>query len=134
MTPTQRTLQALKAQGRKCGIVERFNAHVGQHGIRQDLFGIIDIIALDPAEGVVGVQTTGQDFAGHYKKLTVEMAEATADWLQTPGTKLELWGWRKVKVKRGGKAMVWQPRIKTITLQDVQQPELVINDPDASTN
>jgi len=120
-SPTQRTIRELKNQGRKCGIVERFNHHVGPHGIRQDLFGIIDIIALDPERGVVGIQTTGSDFSGHYKKLTEEMAQSTLDWLKTPGAVLELWGWRKVKLKRGGKAMVWRPRIKEITMDDVIQ-------------
>lgn len=119
MTPTQRTIRELKNQGRKCGIVERFNHHVGSHGIRQDLFGIIDIIALDPERGVIGIQTTGNDFSGHLKKITDEMAQSTVDWLQTPGAFLELWAWRKVKLKRGGKAMVWRPRIKEITIDMV---------------
>lgn len=132
ISPTQRTLRELKERGRKCGIVERFNAHVGPHGIRQDLFGIIDIIALDAELGVVGVQSTGSDFAGHYRKLTEEMVESTKDWLETPGTALELWGWRKVKVKRGGKAMTWQPRIQSITLADIQRPQQVEDESDAT--
>jgi len=118
-TPTQRTIRELKNQGRKCGIVERFNAHVGPHGIRQDLFGIIDIIALDPERGVVGIQTTGNDFAGHWRKLTVERYQETRDWLETPGAHLELWAWRKIKLKRGGKAMRWAPRVREITLEDL---------------
>lgn len=119
VSPTQRTLGALRDQGRKCGMVERFNPHVGPHGIRQDLFGIIDIIALDPERGVVGIQSTGQAFAAHEQKLLEERRQDTIDWLSTPGTSLELWGWRKVKVKRGGKAMRWEPRIRTFTLDDL---------------
>lgn len=115
MTPTQRTLRALRAQGRVCGIVEKWNAH---DRIRKDLFGIIDIIALDPERGVVGVQSTGQDFAGHHRKLTEEKAQECIHWLETPGTVLELWGWRKIKVKRGGKAKIWEPRIRVYTLAD----------------
>ena len=117
-SPTQRTIRELKNQGRKCGIVERFLSRVGPHGIRKDLFGCIDIIALDPERGVIGIQPCGQDFAGHVKKLTEERAEEMIDWLSTPGTRFELWGWRKVKIKRGGKAMRWQPRIKEFTLSD----------------
>jgi hypothetical protein len=116
----QRTIRELKNNGRKCAIVERWNPYVGQHGIRQDLFGIIDIIALDPEKGVVGVQACGADFAAHVRKMTVDMAQETEDWLKTPGTSLELWGWRKVKKKRGGKAMVWRPRIIEITLEDLR--------------
>jgi hypothetical protein len=73
------------------------------HGIRQDLFGIIDVLALDPQRGVVGVQSTGNDFAGHMRKLTEERAQECLDWLRTPGTALELWAWRKIKAARGGK-------------------------------
>lgn len=121
MTPTQRTMRELRNQGRKCAIVEKFNTFVGKYGIRQDLFGIIDIIALDPQRGVIGVQSCGQDFSGHWKKITIEHNQDAYDWLTTPGAKLELWGWRKIKVKRGGKAMRWEPRIKEITLEDLEE-------------
>lgn len=119
LSPTQRTLRELRQQGRVCGIVERWIPRPGRaHGVRVDLFGIIDIIALDPERGVVGVQSCGQAFAEHERKFFEERAQECIDWLATPGTVLELWGWRKVKVKRGGKAMVWRPRIRTFTLQD----------------
>ena len=119
MSPTQRTMRELKNLGRRCAIVEKWNANVGPFGIRQDMFGIIDIIALDPERGVVGVQSCGQSYAAHMRTLTIERYQESYDWLSTPGTVLELWGWRKVKVKRGGKAMVWRPRIKIITLEDL---------------
>lgn len=120
LSPTQRTLRELKQQGRVAAIVERFNQHVGPHGIRQDLFGIIDVIALDPQRGVVGIQSTGSDFAAHFRKLTEERAQETHDWLSTPGTSLELWGWRKVKLARGGKALRWMPRVREIVLEDLE--------------
>ena len=70
MSPTQRTMRELKNQGFVCAVVERFNAHVGRHGVRQDLFGIIDVLALDPQRGVVGVQAcAGSGFADHFRKL-----------------------------------------------------------------
>lgn len=107
--------------GRRCGIVERFNAHVGPAGVRQDLFGIIDVIALDPETGVVGIQCcAGSGFSAHKKKICEENAQATKDWLETPGTSLEIWAWRKVKKVRGGKAMIWQPRIETISLENIR--------------
>ena len=120
MTPTQRTLRALRTLGRVCAIVEKWNPHIGPHGIRQDLFGIIDVLALDPERGVVGIQSCGQAFAAHWTKMTEERAQETHDWLSTPGCSLELWGWRKVKVKRGGKAMIWEPRVKPVTLEDIR--------------
>ena len=98
--------------------MERYNAFVGAHGVRQDLFGIIDVIALDPQRGVIGVQSCGADFAAHERKFFEERASECIDWLSTPSTRLELWGWRKVKLKRGGKAMRWQPRVREFDLQD----------------
>lgn len=118
-SPTQRTIRELKNQGRVCGIVEKFNSFVGPHGIRQDFLGFIDIIACDVENGIIGIQCCGQDFAAHYRKITEERNENAFEWLRSGG-KIELWGWRKVKLKRGGKAMRWKPRIKEITFEDLK--------------
>ena len=115
-SPTQRTMKKLRADGYKPAIVEKFNKFAGPHGIRQDMFGIIDIVAIRPGE-ILGVQSCGQAFSEHMKKLTLECFQDCEDWLEAGG-RLELWGWRKLKVKRGGKAMVWTPRIKVFTLLD----------------
>lgn len=106
ISPTQRTLKAMREQGRLCGIVERFNAHAGKFGKRQDLFGFIDIIALDPIDGVVAIQSCGQGFSDHIKKMTEETQEMLYEWLRH--AKVELWGWRKVKI---GRAERWSPRV-----------------------
>jgi hypothetical protein len=124
-------MRELRQQGRVCGIVERYNAFVGPHGIRQDLFGIIDIIALDPERGVVGIQSCGSDFAAHERKILEERAQESIDWLSTPGAKLELWGWRRVKLKRGGKAMRWAPRLREFTLADFDGDPVLVEDPEA---
>jgi hypothetical protein len=81
---------------------------------------------------VIGVQAcAGSGFSAHYRKITEEKAEETIAWLTTAvkcpcgcdqevkATRLELWGWRKVKLQRGRKAMRWVPRVKVITLADV---------------
>ena len=121
MTPTQRTLAAQAQLGRVCEIVEKFNYHVmradGGFGIRQDAFGFLDILALDPdsAQGIVGIQSCGQDWSGHVTKLTVERRDIVTLWLKT-GAKCEVWAWRKVKAKRGGKQMVWRARIGDVVL------------------
>lgn len=120
LSPTQRTIKELKAQGFDCGIVEKWNAYAK---VRQDLFGIIDILALDPERGFIGVQCTGSDYSGHLRKLTEEKAQECLNWIKTPGGVLELWAWRKVKVKKGGKAMIWKPRIKIFTLEDFEASE-----------
>jgi hypothetical protein len=120
-SPTQRTIRALKDQGRKCGIVERFVNRPGTHGIRIDLFGFGDIIALCPEHGIIAIQSCGQAFAEHYRKITEDeyVSENAVDWLKCGG-KIELWGWRKLKLTRSGKAMRWQPRIRNITLADFE--------------
>lgn len=126
-TPTQRTLAALRKQGRPCEVVERwidYHRKPGQSGplgIRKDLFGIIDIIALDHERGVVGVQCcAGSGYSAHWKKITQEYAENTKQFLMTPGTALELWAWRKIKKVRGGKAMVWEARVTEITIEAME--------------
>lgn len=126
LTPTQRTLRALREQGRVCAIVEKWNPYGGpmlpdgrRGGLRQDLFGILDVIALDPERGVVGIQSCGATFAEHWRKLTIERAQEVTDWLSTPGTSLELWSWRKVRLRRGGVAMRWAPRVQALVLDDL---------------
>lgn len=83
--------------------------------IRQDLFGFIDIICIDKERGIIAVQSTGSAHSAHIKKLTIERKEIVTEWLQS-GAPLELISWRKVKKVRGGKAMVWKPRICDFTL------------------
>lgn len=127
ISSTQRTLRAMREEGRICAIVEKWNSWgkredgKGAPGIRVDLFGIIDVLALDPERGVVGVQCcSGGTFPAHYRKLTEDKAQNTHDWLSTPGTALEIWAWRKILKVRGGKAKIWVPRIQEITLEDIK--------------
>lgn len=126
LSPTQRTIRELKNQGRSYGIVERFVQRPWQpHGIRIDLFGFLDLLVLDAERGIVGVQCCGSDFAAHYRKITEDCAEMAMEWLYCGG-KIELWGWRLLKQKRGGKAVRWTPRIKDITLADFSESETTI--------
>jgi hypothetical protein len=117
LSPTQQTLRMMRQQGRLCGIVERWNPYAGKFGQRSDLFGFIDIICLDPQRGIIGVQSCGQAFSEHDRKILEDCAENAIEWIKSGGV-IELWGWRKIKKKRGGKAMIWQPRIKRYTLED----------------
>lgn len=104
----------MREQGRLCAIVEKYNAFIGPHGIRQDAFGFIDILAIDPVMGIVAVQSCGQDFSGHVRKLLEERNENVLAWCKH--ARAELWGWRKVKLQRGGKAERWMPRVADIVL------------------
>ena len=119
LSPTQRTLRELRSMGRVCGIVERFNSHAGPFGVRQDLCGFIDLIALDPERGIVGVQCcAGSGHAAHRRKILEECTQEAIEWLRCGG-KIELWSWSKRKLKRGGKAMRWMPRVEEITMEAI---------------
>lgn len=118
VSSVSRTMRQLRSEGAVCAKVEKWNPHVGTHGIRQDLFGFGDIIVLDPERGVGLIQCCTNTHAAHLRKITQERTEEVVAWLNTPGTWLQLWTWRKLKLKRGGKARRWMPRIEEITLED----------------
>ena len=77
-------------------------------GFRKDFLDIIDFICVDDHQ-TIGVQSCGQAFVEHKKK--IYGSDNTNIWLSRHR---ELWliGWRKLKVKRGGKATKWTPRIE----------------------
>lgn len=114
---TQKTLKALRDLKCVCGVVEKFNTHVGPYGIRQDLFGFIDIVALYP-EGerrIVGVQSTGPSGHAEHRRKILGIPEAVT-WLRAGG-RIELWSWRKVPKDSGSRVLVWQPRIEEIKIE-----------------
>lgn len=123
MSPTQRTLDRLRRSGLRADVVERWirNPKHPAGGVRRDLFGIVDIIALDPNRGVVGIQSTGLDYSGHYVELVTDKRAAVRDWLSVPGAAFELWGWKRRKVKRGGSAFRWEPRRFVFTKEMVRE-------------
>lgn len=115
LSPTQRTLRELRQRGCICGIVERFNSYVGKFGIRQDLFGFIDLIALDPDRGIVGVQCCARSgHAAHRTKILEN--DIAPEWIKSGGS-IEIWSWGKQKLKRGGKAMRWTPKVEIINFE-----------------
>jgi len=106
----------------RAGVVEKWIQFASNHpmrrsmpGMRKDFLDIIDIIAFDDTE-TWGVQScAGSGFAAHWKKLTVEKVEESQGWIVCPSRRLFIYAWRKLKVKRGGKAMRWEPRIEEVT-------------------
>lgn len=115
-TPTTRTLALLRERGVRAGIVEKWNPHAR---VRQDLFGFIDIVALDDDRGIVGIQcTAGSAHAARRTKIQTEMREPALAWLACGGF-IEIWSWSKNKGgKRGGRTM-WRPRIERVTVADI---------------
>lgn len=116
-SPTQRTLQECRRRGWHAGVVERWNPHAR---VRHDLFGFADIVAITcdlrnaPGPPPVGPQlvaiqaTSGGNVSSRMKKVA---ARREADAWVAAGGRVEVWGWRSRKVKRGGKAVRWAVRI-----------------------
>ena len=84
VSPTQRTLKRLKDSGDYplVQVVEHWNSFAR---IRQDLFGIIDILAIDHKGVVTALQVTSYSNVGaRVKKITESPATPhlrTADWV-----------------------------------------------------
>ncbi len=91
-SPTQRTLQYLRKAGYPLvQVVEKWNPHAR---VRQDLFGILDVLAVGP-QGVIGVQcTSAANVAGRLTKLR---ASAALPVLKGAGVAVYVHGWRKRK-------------------------------------
>lgn len=118
---TSRTLKYLREKGWDADMAERWirNPKHPAGGFRRDLFNIIDIIALTE-KGIMGVQSCGQNFSAHDRKILSE--PMSLKWMKSGG-QLMLIGWRKVKIKRGGKAVRWSPRIKEYSIESFNKGE-----------
>ena len=86
-------------------------------GFRKDWAGFADILAFRPDDDIsLLIQSCGSDYAEHNRKILDN--PIAPQWVKSANRRLILMGWRKIKKKRGGKAMVWAPRIKEFTLFD----------------
>jgi len=103
MSPTARTLKELRDNGWTAEVVERWNPYAR---IRQDLFNVIDIVAIKPGCGIMGVQaTSGGNVSARVKKAEAE--PKLAAWLNSGG-RFSVCGWAK-RGPRGGRK-TWEPR------------------------
>jgi hypothetical protein len=112
MSPTQRTLAALRVQGQIAQVVERWNPHARK---RVDFLGFIDIIAV--GEGITGIQcTSDSNVAARVKKIREECQANAFAWLYAGGA-IQVWGWGKKGPR--GKRKTWQSRIVNIAAMDI---------------
>ena len=89
MSPTQRTLAFFRKQGFAVAITEHWNPFAR---IRQDLFGMIDILVLDPPK-ILGVQCTSRsNHSARVKKILAN--PCTKDWLLC-NADLRVFSWKK---------------------------------------
>lgn len=114
LSPTQRTLSLLRANGYHCAVVERWlrNPAHPAGGVRKDAFGCFDLLVCGCGE-VVGVQCcSGSGVSAHLRKYreTEEILDPLLEWLKC-GAKFRMYAWRKILKKRGGKARIWVPRV-----------------------
>jgi hypothetical protein len=110
MTPTARTLKALREKGHSAETVEKWLPH-SPRNTRKDLFGFIDIVCIT-GSAILGLQvTTSSNVSARVKKITGPCADAARQWLQSGGL-IQVWGWRK-------KGASWIYRTVDITLEDL---------------
>lgn len=89
MSPTQLSLRHLRRQGYTAAVVERWNPHAN---IRQDLFGIVDVLAVGNGETIAVQCTSKTNISSRCKKIAD--AEAVPD-MRSAGWKIVVHGWAK---------------------------------------
>lgn len=98
MSPTQRSLKYLRELGYRAAVTEKWNPHAR---VRQDLFGIVDILAVKDGE-TLGVQCTSDSNVSSRVNKIAEHENTEA--LREAGWRLEVHGW--TKGKRGAPRIV----------------------------
>ena len=85
----------------------------GTRGIKRDLYGFIDFLAVSPNE-TLGVQATSlANTSARRRKILGERNEQARAWLACPGRRLEIWGWGW-----NAEGKTWTLDTKEITLGD----------------
>lgn len=88
-SPTQRSLAEMRKRGFDCAVVEHWNPHVG---IRQDMFGVWDIVCIKPG-AIVFLQCTTDDNMS--KRITKITEHDLIDSFRKCGAILLVQGWKK---------------------------------------
>jgi hypothetical protein len=103
MTPTQRSLAKLRAEGFLVAVVEHWNSFVHR---RIDLFGFADLLAVRGDTAVLVQTTSGPNAAARVSK--IKESSSAQLWLSSPTRKIVVHGW----AKRGerGKRKLWTCR------------------------
>ena len=110
-SPTQRSLKELRGAGWRVIGVEYWNNWAK---CRQDLYGFADLLATRDGDKPKLIQvTTSSNMAARRTKI---LNNEHAPHCLRGGFTIEVHGWGRYKVKRGGKATVWRCRIEEITL------------------
>lgn len=115
-TYNARTLAECRKRGWIAGVVERTIPFPRPRGTKIDLFGVIDVIALDLSAPIgqrtIAIQSTSGGTGGSHSPHRAKiLAEPRArQWLEA-GNRLELWSWAKQGAR--GKVKRWTLRVET---------------------
>ena len=107
-SPTQRSLKQLRKDGWMVAVVEKWNPHVG---IRQDLFGFADLLAVKDNTVLLVQCTSGDNVAARIKK--IQESDPAKYWASSPNRWIVVHGWRMVGAK--GKRKLWACREEWIS-------------------
>lgn len=108
-SPTQRSIEYLRAKGFLVAVVEKYNHHAK---VTQDLFGVIDILAIRKNETLAIQTTSASNLASRRKKL---LSHENLPLIQAAGWQVKLHGWRKnIKSK-------WVLREELLTADSAEQ-------------
>lgn len=103
--------------------------HLPGGGVRKDLFGIIDLIALrekpDGSWQMVGIQCSGEtNIAAHVTK--IEESEYAVPWLLT-GALIEVWAFKKRIIGRQNR---YELVVREITIPEIEPEDGKVIVPD----
>lgn len=105
MTPTQRSLIRLRKDGFLVAITEHWNVHAG---IRQDLWGFCDLLAIKGKEILAIQVTSASNMNARIEKI---VSHKNFIPVKKSGIKILVEGWEKKKV---GKRLLWDSKIIVI--------------------
>lgn len=90
MSPTERTLKALRADGWLAAVVEKWNPH---SKTRLDLFGFVDILAIRGEETLAVQATSRSNISSRVQKIT---DHPNVGAVRDAGWKIMVYGWGKM--------------------------------------
>ena len=112
-SPSARTIKFLRDQGCIAESVEKWipiPLHPGG-GVRRDLFGCIDILAIQGSKLLAIQSTSGSN---HNARVAKAMAEPRLKFYIGTSNLFEIWSWTKKGPR--GKRKTWQVRVEQLTL------------------
>jgi len=89
-SPTQLTLDKLRADGWLVEVTERWNPFAR---IRQDLYGFVDVLAVREGETLAVQATSYSNISARVNKIA---EHNNIGMVRKAGWRVEVWGWRKV--------------------------------------